>query len=229
MIEEWKDVTGYEGLYQVSNYGNVKSLDRTVRQKTKWGYYITRIYKGKLLKKIKDKDGYNQVNLHNRDGGKTKRIARLVAEAFIPNPENKPDVDHIIPIRNGGNDTVDNLRWVTTRENNNNEISLKNKSEALKGKLLGEKHPLYGKKRPEHSKIMSIPIIQINEETGEIQEWESTKKCSNELNCSEIRLCLAVNGKNRNLGHKFKGYLWYKKEEYDTSINKTKITDVVYV
>lgn len=210
-MEKWKDIEGYEGLYQVSDEGNVRSLDRVYKQKTKWGYIITKTYKGKILKKIKDKDGYNQVNLCKRDGGKIKRIARLVAEAFIPNPENKPDVDHIIPIRNGGNDTVDNLRWVTNKENSNNEISLKNKSESLKGKLSGEKHPFYGKKRQKHSKMMSIPIVQVNKETGEIKEWESTKKCANELNCSIMRLGLAVNGKNRKLGHEFKGYLWYKK------------------
>ena len=64
-------------------------------------------------------------------------------------------------------------------------------------------------------KMMSIPIVQVNKETGELKEWESTKKCANELNCSIVRLCLAVNGKNRKLGHEFKGYLWYKKQKME--------------
>ena len=230
MAEIWKDIKGYEGFYQVSNEGNVRSLDRLIKQKTKWGYYITKTYKGRILKKFKDRDGYNEVCLNKQDKGRLKRIARLVAEAFIPNPENKPQVDHIIPVSNGGLDNVENLRWVTNKENNNNETTLKNKSKMMIGKMAGEKHPFFNKKRPEHSKKISIPIVQINIETGEITEWESSKKCHETIGCSEAKLVLAINGKNRNKGHEFKGCLWYKKEEYDTSINKKSVkTDTVIV
>ncbi len=210
MAEIWKDVVGYEGLYQVSNEGNVKSVDRIIKQKSRYGTFFERFYKGKKLKQFTDKDGYKQVNLYKQDGGKLQRINRLVAFAFIPNPDNKPMVDHIKPVSAGGGDNVSNLRWATGKENANNEKTLENKSEVMIGKMVGEKHPFFGKKRPEHSKLMSEPIIQINKETGVSIEWESTKKCALELGCSEAHLINAVNGKNRKKGHEFKGCLWYK-------------------
>lgn len=80
--ECWKDVKGYEGLYQVSTLGRVKSLPRNTTH-------------GKILKSIVDKDGYLYVNLYNNGYRKKMKIHRLVAQAFIPNPQNKPEVNHI--------------------------------------------------------------------------------------------------------------------------------------
>lgn len=105
MIEEWRDVVGYEGLYQVSNLGRVKSLPKM---------------RGFILQesKIKDtqiSDGYVRCTLHLNGTPKKHLIHRLVAEAFIPNPENKPCVDHIN--RDRGDNRVENLRWCTYKEN----------------------------------------------------------------------------------------------------------------
>ena len=80
MIEEWKDVTGYEGLYQVSNLGNFRKTNKC--NATKLGYSIR-------------KNGYKTVSLANDGTYITEYLHRLVAQAFIPNPENKPTVDHI--------------------------------------------------------------------------------------------------------------------------------------
>lgn len=103
-VEIWKDIEGYEGLYQISNLGNVKSLKNGLLKGGKiFGYrYIGLCYNGKY---------------------KSFRVARLVAKAFIPNTENKPCVDHINAIRD--DDRVENLRWVTHKENTNNPITLK--------------------------------------------------------------------------------------------------------
>lgn len=104
MREEWKDIAGYEGLYQVSNLGNVKSID----------HYNTNgfkeiLYKGRMLKFNVGKNGYLSVMLCKN--GKTKRhyVHRLVAQAFIPNPDNLPEVNHKdeVSIHN----FVDNLEW----------------------------------------------------------------------------------------------------------------------
>lgn len=106
MIEVWKDVVGYEGLYQVSNLGNVKSLKRikSNNQPTK----------EKVMKKYIGK-GYYRVALYLDGKMKNKSVSRLVAQAFIPNPENKPCINHINGIKN--NNQLYNLEWCTILEN----------------------------------------------------------------------------------------------------------------
>ena len=111
MKELWKDIKGYEGCYQVSNLGRIKSLDRMTNNQ--YGEYFM---KGRILKNsiIKDK-GYCRVSLNNGNGKISKRVHRLVAEAFIPNPENKPEVNH----KDGNklNNCVSDLQWCTNKEN----------------------------------------------------------------------------------------------------------------
>ena len=111
MKELWKDIKGYEGCYQVSNLGRIKSLDRMTNNQ--YGEYFM---KGRILKNsiIKDK-GYCRVSLNNGNGKISTRVHRLVAEAFIPNPENKPEVNH----KDGNklNNCVSNLEWCTNKEN----------------------------------------------------------------------------------------------------------------
>ena len=119
MEEIWKDIEGYEGLYQVSNFGKIKSI----------GYK-----KKKILKPTQDHYGYLNVTLYKNKNKKAKRIHRLVAEAFIANPENKPEIDHIDTDKLNNN--VKNLRWVTRIENNNNELTLKHKSDLFTGKII---------------------------------------------------------------------------------------------
>lgn len=106
IMEIWKDVPGYSGLYQVSNLGRVVSL--------KYGRHI--------LKSCNDSYGYPIVVLCNGTKKKTKTVHRLVAMAFVPNPENKPEIDHINTIRD--DNRPDNLRWVTRKENANNPLSI---------------------------------------------------------------------------------------------------------
>lgn len=81
---------------------------------------------------------------------KTFKIHRLVAQTFIPNPDNKPCVDHINTIRD--DNRVENLRWVTHKENDNNELTRKHKSNAKKERYKGKNHPMYGRHHTEETK-----------------------------------------------------------------------------
>ena len=128
--EIWKPIKGFEGLYEVSNKGMVKSLARQVMNRGKLQSRPERI-----LKQRKDKRGYCSVVLCKEGRIYPKAVHRLVADAFILNPENKPVVDHVDT--NASNNKVDNLRWCTQKENCNNPISRENNSLSKMG------HPGY--------------------------------------------------------------------------------------
>lgn len=113
MQETWKDIQGYEGLYQVSNLGRVRSLDRVIHYKNG----VERLYKGHILpqRKRRSSDNYLSVSLHKNNTPKTCVVHRLVAIAFIPNPDNLPQVNH--KDENQENNCVSNLEWVTAFDN----------------------------------------------------------------------------------------------------------------
>lgn len=96
-LEEWKDIKGYEGLYKVSNLGNVKNKH------------------SKLLKPDYSNKGYACVILRKNGVNKKHRVHRLVAEAFIPNPDNLPEIDH--KDENKANNEASNLKWCTHKQN----------------------------------------------------------------------------------------------------------------
>ena len=112
-IEIWKDVENYEGFYQVSNLGRVRSLERDVYCQNGIVHHL----KEKVLVQNLDKQGYAYVSLCLNGKMKTIKTHRLVALAFIPNPENKPQVNH--KDENPLNNCVDNLEWCTASYNAN--------------------------------------------------------------------------------------------------------------
>ena len=159
--EEWRAIKGYEGLYEVSDWGNVRSVDNEIVYLVKGKYPAKRIVKGKLLKTYKNNGGYVMVGLNNNSKKNKRTIHRLVAEAFIPNPEKKPTVNHKNHDRT--DNRVENLEWATYPEQNDEimrkKLSKATKgkskpkvSEALKGKFAGEKNPNYGKHLSDETK-----------------------------------------------------------------------------
>ena len=196
MIEIWKtavyDGIVYEGLYKVSNLGRILSLN----------YRNTG--KPDLMTPRKRKDGYSQVGL--RKNGKTKKclVHRLIAEAFLDNPENKPCINHKIEGDEGKkinmvifneDGTVDEERttieWVTPKENSNYATRNERVSKALtNGKL-------------------SKRVLQLSLSGELIKEWESTHECGrNGFDQGNVSRC--CNGK---LPH-YKGFLWMYAEDY---------------
>ena len=212
MEEIWRDIKDYEGLYQVSNMGRVKSLGRwSNRQKN--GVSFPYFIKEKILKNRKIKGGYYIVGLCKDKISKDYRVSRLVAEAFIPNPDNKLFVDHIDtnPLNNFSNN-------LTQKENMNNPLTLVKMSNSHKGRTLSEEtrkklseankgkttHML-GKFGKDHHN--SRPIIQFTLDGELIRKWDSIADAKRETGAHKIVDC--CNGKR----NKTNGFKW---EYYDT-------------
>ena len=121
--EEWRDITGYEGLYSVSNMGRVKGLHRDLPHKTYGTWHIReRLLKQSWTGYREDhSDGYLFVFLHKNNSQNIYRVHRLVAETFIPRIEGKNVVNH--KDCNRGNNTVENLEWCTPLENTRHAMS----------------------------------------------------------------------------------------------------------
>ena len=110
-MENWKNIKGYEGFYQVSNLGRIKSVERDIYCQNGIVHHL----KEKILVPALNNKGYQYVNLSKNGKGKLMLVHRLVAMAFIPNPENKPQVNH--KDENPLNNCVDNLEWCTASYN----------------------------------------------------------------------------------------------------------------
>lgn len=111
-IEEWNPIDGWEGFYEVSNFGRVKSLSRVAKSSWK---HKNRVLKERIMKQQTNGLGRPTVDLSNGELSKTFQVAVMVAKAFVPNPDNKPQVNHIDG--NPANNKVSNLEWVTNSEN----------------------------------------------------------------------------------------------------------------
>lgn len=124
--EVWKDIPDYEGLYQVSNLGRVKSLERMMINPSPYGKTPLRKHKAQIRKIRVDRHGYCCVSIYIEGKAKNIKVHRLVASAFIPNPENKREIDHINGIKT--DNRVSNLRWVTSSENSHNPLTYINRT-----------------------------------------------------------------------------------------------------
>lgn len=185
MIEIWKDIENYEGLFQVSNLGRIKSLERVVNNHTGVIHKPERIIKQQTTYK-----GYKAVTLGNKslNNKKTFPVHRLVAKAFIGNPNNKPQVNH--KDGNKENNNVCNLEWCDNSENQIHAYKIGlNKVTGRAGKP---------KKK----------VLQIDIKTGfVVNEYESLAEASRKLGgVSNIGSC--CRGKRNHV----KGYKWQYKE-----------------
>ena len=174
--EIWKDIEGYEGKYQVSNYGRVKSLDRFIDKKGQSPAYLhERILSTKIHK------GYKTVCLYSNNKQKTFSVHRLIANTFIPNPNNFPHIDHINTIR--ADNRIENLRWVNRSMNMMNEITHKKRSEYWKEKTKkGENVWVERKKRK---------VVAFDENYNIVYEFNTITEAAKFINRSHANICVA--------------------------------------
>lgn len=176
MQEEWRDIKDYEGLYQVSNTGKIKSLKRMVVRNNNRPLLVEE----KILKPSVNKYGYLFVNLCKNGKLKNLRVHRLVAQAFISNQNNYPQVNH--KDEDKTNNCVSNLEFCTAKYNIN-----------------------YGTKNKRVAEKLSKAVLQIDIKTNEIiKEFPSVSEVQRQLGISITHISECCKGKRKTCG----GFKW---------------------
>ena len=201
MKEIWRDIgeikgIDYTGLYQISNYGQVRSLDRydNLKHFRKGKILIQQLY-----------TGYLYVSLCKNGKIKMYRVHRLVAEAFIPNPDNLPQVNHINEIKTDNRlenlnlmTPKENINWGTANERRSNSNKGKKRSEEIRRKIGDAERGVYNTKK-------SKPVLQIDKDTNEIiAEFPSMMEVERQLGIRNQHISHCCKGKRNICG----GYKW---------------------
>lgn len=236
--EEWRDVKGYEGLYQVSSFGRVRSLDRVV--KDRWGN--DRVMHGRLLKQQQGYNEYLRVGLVVKCKLKNVTVHRLVMEAFVPNPDNLPVINHRNEVKTCN--IPDNMEWCTWQYNSIYGQSIPKRvakftgyrhSEEIKQKMRGPRPHLVGRKlSKEHRESISRglkgrivseatrikkskPIAQIDSISNQlIRFWNGASEAAQFLGISSSHISCVCRGKRAHSG----GFIWKYKSDYENELNQ---------
>ena len=178
-MEEWRDVEGYEGIYQVSNMGRIRSLDRQILSHHNCKISI----KGRIISPAKCVSGYEEAHLYKNGIRRALLLHRIVAKAFIPNPNNFPEVNH--KDENIQNNCVENLEWCDSKYNAN----------------YGTRNQRCYESNRKHFK----PIYQIDFTSGEkIKRWDCIADAARALKIHEEQISRVCKGRNKTAG----GFLW---------------------
>lgn len=173
--EEWKPITGYEDYYEVSNIGRVRSLERVVSRKNG----TTCTIHARLKNLGTDKDGYKKVLISKNGINRCLFVHRLVAEAFIPNPDNLPQINH--KDERQDNNVVNNLEWCTNKYNCN-----------------------YGTRNMRHALKRGKPVLQYDLNGVFIKKYPSASEAERQMGHKHIHVTECCNGQSGTAG----GYRW---------------------
>ena len=191
MEEIWKNIKGYPN-YQVSNMGRVKRLSTGYYRRTE-----------KILKPQLQNNGYLHIKLSQKDKTKCILVHRLVAQVFIPNPNNLPQVNHINEDKT--DNRVENLEWCTQKYNINygNGISKRVKTNKENGtyKKIGENN----------SKIRSKSILQFSKDNSFIRKWDCIMDVQRELGYDNKQICSCLKNRQKTA----KGFKWVYADDYE--------------
>lgn len=177
-MEEWRDIKNFEGIYQVSNLGRIKSMTRVIT----YSNGVKHLTKGKVIKPILDTYGYYRITLYKNGKAYQRLWHRVVAEAFVPNPNNFSEINHKNEVRT--DNRVENLEWCTKGYNNN-----------------------YGNHNSNLSLSKRKSIYQIDDSNNVIKKWNSINEALEGLglpqnNHGNISACL-----HGRIKHAY-GYRW---------------------
>ena len=173
-IEIWKDIPRYKGLYQASNEGRIRRLRRPIINN---GTVTTK--KGAIISQSYTSKGYKRVNIHFEGKKKEELVHRLVAEAFIPNHDNLPCINH--KDENKANNAVENLEWCDFRYNNT-----------------------YGNRIKKSVEKQSAKVLQYTLEGRFVAEYQSINEAGRKTKISAGHICHVCKGVRPNAG----GYVW---------------------
>lgn len=192
--EIWKDVIGYEGFYKVSSLGRLSSMGRFVKFGSKF------LYKDpSLISDTSNENRYNKATLKVNGKKKPVNVHRLVAEAFLPNPHNYRCIDHIDGVK--ANNQIDNLRWCSDLQNQNNPIT-----------RIKQRKTLIDKK----SSFAPKPVVRIDENGTTTVYATACETKSFGFNQSMVTECCKGNRKHH------RNYKWMYLSDYENLINKSK-------
>ncbi len=196
--EIWKPVRGFDGFYEVSSLGRVRSIDRIVRQGNKFNRLG-----GKILNPTPDRYGYLCCTLSCNGYRKQAKVHRMVAEAFIPNPYSKPEIDHINTIHT--DNRVDNLRWATHKENNTNPITANHRQKSINSKSVQSQRMKSLKKK---SSIKAPKeVYQYSLSGTYLRTFESISEAARKIGVTHVSIIYAMNNPKRSAA----GYRWFSK------------------
>ena len=201
MEEIWCDISDYKGLYQVSTLGRVRSLDRIIYDQGRHWFQ-----NGKILKASFQKSGYLFVTLSKEGKTKQYRVHRLVAQAFIPNPNGLPQVNH--KDEDVTNNKVENLEWCTAKYNLNYGNHNQNVAKTLK------QHK-YQKIAIENGRKASTPVLKFTLDGKFLEKYSSQVEAAKNNNIRQGSVSNCCRGKVKQV----KGYIYKYLKEHENESN----------